>query len=168
MGGSEGLAAIQRLVGHRVGSLIEVAADVRGLKGVELVDQSAELLEERFESLVLDSVTALELSHDEFGIQAQFEGCCAHFERCFDGGDGALVLGDVVCGSSDGIAPGIEFLAVWGAEDCAVSGWTGIATRRAVGIGDEVHVGELSAASASVIAALRRGNLAEDRTDVGA
>ena len=159
-------APIKRLVGHGVSSLVEVPTDMGWLERFELVDQSFELLEEWFELLVLDSVAALKLSHDEFGIQAQLKVGCAHFERCFDGCDGALVLGDVVGGSSDGIAPGVKLLAGGGAEDCPVSGWTGIASRRAVGVGDEVHVGELSAASASVVGALRRGSLAASATDV--
>lgn len=138
------LASVQGFVCQCVGALVEMSADVRGLEAVELVSQPGELIEERFQGLVADAVASLELPHDQFGIEAQFHGAGAALKRRFHRGDGAVVFGHVVGRAADPIAPGVEFASVGVVQDGAVGGWTWIAARRAVGVGDEMHVRELS------------------------
>lgn len=117
-----------------------------GLEAVQPFDQGAELGEQGLELLVLDPVAPLELADDQFRVEPKLQVSRAALERRLDRSNRAVILGDIVGGRTDRIAPGVKLDPVGVAEDSPVSGGTGIATRCPVGVSDEVHVGERSGA----------------------
>jgi hypothetical protein len=88
-------------------------------------------------------VDAFDLADQEFGVADEFEGFGAVLDGVFEGGDQALIFGEVVGLVAEVFAESGDFLSRLILKDYAEAGGTGVAAGAAVAVGDEVVVGRV-------------------------
>ena len=89
-------AFVHGLIGQAVGFRVVFAKGVADGEPFELGDQFFGAAVEIFKCGVLHFVNAFDLADQQFGIADQLEGFGAVLESVFEGGDEALILGEIV------------------------------------------------------------------------
>jgi hypothetical protein len=92
---------------------------------------------------VFDFVDTFDLADQEFGVTDKFEGFGTVLDGVFEGGDEALIFGEVVGLVAKVFAEGGDFVSGLILDDDAEAGRAGIAASSAVAVGDEVVGGRV-------------------------
>jgi hypothetical protein len=129
-------AFVHGLVGQAVGFLIVFAESVADGEPVELGDQFFGAAVEILECGIFYFVDAFDLADEEFGVADEFEGFGAVLDGVFEGGDEALIFGEVVGLVAEVFAEGADFVSGLVLNDYAEASGSGVAAGSAIAVGD--------------------------------